>query len=232
MAGAEDVVAAIEPRDGRGVLRPRLERAGPRAVEGDRARAGQRDARRHRVVLAAERERVGRRGGGAGRADPRRGGPSRDGDDQRRVRVPVRRTGRPRRRARARRALPRRGRGRPRGHDRCRDAEAGSSLDASGWRRSAARSAGTSTTRGTPVTRTRSPPSTPARPCSTRRWAGSAAAPSRPARRETSRPRTSSISSKATGWRRASTSMRSCACRVGSRGCSGRVLPGQVYRAG
>jgi len=63
-------------------------------------------------------------------------------------------------------------------------------------------------TRAAPATRTPWPRSRPARPCWTRRSAGSAAVPSRRARPGTSPPRTSSTSCTARGSRRASSSRR------------------------
>ena len=73
-------------------------------------------------------------------------------------------------------------------------------------RSSASPSAATSTTRATPASRARGRRSRPARPCSTRPSAGSAAARSRRARPATSRPRTCSTCSSARGSRPASTS--------------------------
>ncbi len=99
-------------------------------------------------------------------------------------------------------------------------------------RGSAGASASTSTTRGTPASRTPTRRSRPARRSSTRPWAGSAVAPLRRAPPGTSPPRTSS-----TCWKeRASTPESTSDALVGVaewlEGVLGRELPGQVYRAG
>ena len=95
MAGAEEVVAGIERARGNRVLRPRAQRARLRALRRDRARPGERDPRRDGGVQPPERQRLARRGDRARRSDPGRGPGAGDGHDQCRLRLPVRRAGRP-----------------------------------------------------------------------------------------------------------------------------------------
>ena len=209
MAGAEEVVAAIERRDGAEYAGLVLNEKGYERLRCDRAR-------RDHVALAAT-ESFSQRNANASRRGGRRAPPRMiiarardlrvDGDDQRRVRLSVRGPRRPGRgdRARAPHGRGRRRRGRPRRHDRRRDPAPGRDSAAS---RTAAPSASTATTRATPASRTPTPRSRPARRPSTRRSAASAAARSRRRRRATSRPRTSSTCSRATASRPASTSTR------------------------
>ena len=206
MAGAEEVVAALERVEGVAYAGPRAERAGLRPTRRLRARRGAVRLRRDRVVQPAEPERVGRgvarrreahRRARAGRRHPARG------DDQRRLRLPVRGGGRRGPRARAR-GRGRRGEARhapPRGHDRRRRPRPGAAArlargGAAGARRrplpqhaehglrERARRAGV---RGDA--------------CSTPPSVASAAARSRRRRPGTSRPRISSTCSSARGSR-------------------------------
>ena len=99
MAGAEEVVAGIDRRDGRRLRGARAERARLRPAARDRARRGALRLRRHRdASTAATRTRRRRSRLEAANDDRRartRGRDPRDGDDRRLVRLPVRRRGRP-----------------------------------------------------------------------------------------------------------------------------------------
>ena len=205
MAGAEEVVAGIERRDG-------VEYSGLVLNERGWERFAASGLDRVNVTFAAT-ESFNRANGNASleeavaRAEAilaRAGRRAGDGDDLRLLRLSVRRPRRPGRRRRARGALRGPRGGRARGHDRRRDAVGG----ARARRADAAQPASTGTTRATPATRTASPRSRRARACSTRRSAASAAARMRRGRPATSRRRISSISSKAKASTRASTSTR------------------------
>ena len=92
----------------------------------DRPRPCQRHFRGDRDLQPPQRERDARRGDRAGGGDPRRGRrDAGDGDDLVLVRLSLRGPRRSRRRRRARGAVPRPRRGRPRRHDRRRDAVRG-----------------------------------------------------------------------------------------------------------
>ena len=142
-----------------------------------------------------------RRSRGEGPRAGARRRPALDGDHQRRLRLPVRGARRSGDGGRARRAAARGGRGRPRRHDRRRNAGPGTLARRA--RRKAR--APISTTRATPASRTRMPRSKAGRRRSTRRSAGSAAVPSPRAQPATSRPRASSTCSRATESRPGST---------------------------
>ena len=191
MAGAEEVVAAIERATGVVYAGLALNERGYDRLRDDRARRGALRLRGDRDVQPAQPERAGRGVGRGARADRRaraRGRHPRDGDDRRRVRLPVRGRRRPGPRARARRAA-RRAPARTRSSSptrRRRRAAPGRATSSATASRSASRSASTSTTRATPASRTRTRRSRPARPCSTPRSAGSAAARSRLGRPATS----------------------------------------------
>ena len=129
MAGAEEVVAAIERRDGVEYSRARAERARLRAVRARRrSTASTARSPRRRRFNRAQRQRVPRRGGRAVEAILAAGRRAGDGDDlgpRSAVRSRAGRSG-PRRRARARASRSRRARAR--GHDRRRDAAARAAL--------------------------------------------------------------------------------------------------------
>ena len=133
MAGAEEVVAAIERREGTEYSGLVLNERGYERFARVGARPRQRHVRRDRELQPRERQRVARRGDRARGGDPRARRGAGDGDDLGVLRLPVRGACRPGRGRRARGALHRSRRGRARGHDRRRDAVARAGLvDATG----------------------------------------------------------------------------------------------------
>ena len=237
MAGAEEVVAALERRPASSTpvsCSTSAATTGWRATGLDEVHFAfastetfnqrEPDASVAESVAAAERHR---------RARARRRHP-RDGHDRRRVRLPVRRRGRPGPRARARRAArrrpaPTRSSSRTRSASACRGRCAQLVGEAAAAR--ASRSASTCTTPATPASRTPTRRSRRARPCSTPRSAASAAARSRLARPATSH-RGSRLPAPRRGNRDRHRPRRADRRRRLARRRARATARGQVYRAG